>query len=95
VTKTLARELGPSGIRVNGVFPGYIWGPNVEWYFKHLAEERGVTPEEVYAEVASGNALHYIPDSAEIAGTVVFLASDLARPVTGQSINVSAGSWMS
>jgi NAD(P)-dependent dehydrogenase (short-subunit alcohol dehydrogenase family) len=94
VTQTLARELGRCGIRVNGIHPGYIWGPNVEWYFNHLAEERGVDPKVVYDEVADQNALKYIAPSAEIAGTVVFLASDLSLPITGQSINASNGQWM-
>jgi NAD(P)-dependent dehydrogenase (short-subunit alcohol dehydrogenase family) len=93
-TKTLAVELGPYGIRVNGIHPGYIWGDSVEWYFQQLAEERGVTPEEVYEEVASGAALRYLPPSKEIAGTVLFLASDLASPVTGQSIGVDCGHWI-
>ena len=94
VTKTLANELGGYGIRVNGIHPGYIWGPNVEWYFNHLAGERGVTPQDVYDEVAGQNALGYIAPAAEIAGTVVYLASDLSRPVTGQAINTSCGQWM-
>lgn len=94
VTKTLARELGQFGIRVNGVHPGYIWGPSVEWYVNHLAEERGVPFQEVYDEIAGQSALGYIPHSSELAGTVVYLASDLAKPVTGQSINVSCGNWM-
>ncbi len=94
VTRTLALELGGHGIRVNGVHPGYIWGPSVKWLFEHLASERGVDPQVVYDEVAGETALGYIPDSAEIAGTVVFLASDLSKPVTGQSINTSAGHWL-
>jgi NAD(P)-dependent dehydrogenase (short-subunit alcohol dehydrogenase family) len=94
VTQTLARELGRYGIRVNGIHPGYIWGPNVEWYFNHLAEERGVDPKVVYDETAEQSALKYIAPSAEIAGTVVFLASDLSLPITGQSINASNGQWM-
>jgi NAD(P)-dependent dehydrogenase (short-subunit alcohol dehydrogenase family) len=94
VTKTLARELGQFGIRVNGVHPGYIWGPSVEWYINYLAEERGVEFQEVYDEIAGQSALGYIPHSSELAGTVVYLASDLAKPVTGQSINLSCGNWM-
>jgi NAD(P)-dependent dehydrogenase (short-subunit alcohol dehydrogenase family) len=93
VTKTLAMELGPKGIRVNGVHPGYIYGDSVEWYFNHLAEKRGITFEEVYDEVASETCLGYLPHSEEIAGTVVFFASPLAKPVTGQMIGVNAGHW--
>ncbi|HYI62997.1 MAG TPA: SDR family oxidoreductase [Acidimicrobiales bacterium] len=93
ITRTLARELGRDGIRVNGVHPGYIWGRSVEWYFAHLAEQRGVTPEEVYAEVAAQTSLGYIPDAAEVAGVVLLLASDLARCVTGQAVGANAGQW--
>lgn len=93
VTRTLAKELGPQGIRVNSIHPGYIWGDSVEWYFKHLAKQRGVTPQDVYDEVASATCLGYLPTSEEIAGTVVFFASALAKAVTGQSLGVNAGHW--
>jgi NAD(P)-dependent dehydrogenase (short-subunit alcohol dehydrogenase family) len=94
VTKTLAVELGPDGIRVNGIHPGYIWGPSVEVYFDHLARERGVTPEDVYRQVADETCLKYLPSSEEIAGSVVFFASDLSKPITGQSLSVNAGHWL-
>ena len=54
---------------------------------------RGITSEEVYAEVAEENALKYLPHSSEIAGAVLFLASDLAKPITGQALHVNAGHW--
>lgn len=91
ITKTLALELGGKGIRVNGVHPGYIWGDSVEWYFNFLAEQRGVTFQEVYDEVAAETCLGYLPSSAEIAGAVVFFASPLAKAITGQSLGVNAG----
>ena len=53
-----------------------------------------MTAQDVYDEVAAETCLGYLADSAEIAGTVVYLASALSRPVTGQSINVSCGMWM-
>lgn len=93
-TRTLAVELGEHGIRVNAVHPGYIWGPNVEIYFDMQAKERGITSEEVYAEVAAKTALGYLAPAAEIAGAAVFFASDLARPITGQAIGVDAGQWI-
>lgn len=93
ITRTLAQELGADGIRVNGVHPGYIWGPSVKWYFEQQAAERGIPPEAVYAEVAADTALGYLPDAAEVAGVVVLLASDLARCVTGQALGANAGQW--
>ena len=94
VTKTLAAELGQDGIRVNGIHPGYIWGDSVEWYFGYLGKKRGISGEEVYREVADETALKYLPHSSEIAGSVVFFASDLSKPVTGQSLDVNCGHWM-
>ena len=92
--KALATELGVHGIRVNSVFPGYIWGDKVEWYFEHLAKKEGVTPEAYYRRVADQTALKYLPHSSEIAGSVLFFASDLSKPVTGQGLGVNAGHWI-
>ena len=91
--QTLAKEHGRDGIRVNTVLPGYIWGPSLQWFFGHLAERQGRTPEDVYAEVAGETCLNHIPTSAEIADAVLFFASDLSRVVTGQSLDVNAGHW--
>ncbi len=93
-TKTLATELGQHGIRVNGIHPGYIWGDSVEWYFGYLGKQRGISGEEVYREVADETSLKYLPHSSEIAGSVLFFASDLSKPVTGQSLDVNCGHWM-
>ncbi len=93
-TKSLATELGAHGIRVNGIHPGYIWGDSVAWYFDHLGKKRGISGEEVYREVADQTALKYLPHSSEIAGSVLFFASDLSKPVTGQSLDVNCGHWM-
>jgi NAD(P)-dependent dehydrogenase (short-subunit alcohol dehydrogenase family) len=92
--RTLACELGSSGIRVNSVHPGFIRGHAVDAYFERTAQQRGCAPEDVYWEIAGKTALRYLPDEREIAGTVVFLASDLSRPITGQSIDVNCGHWM-
>jgi NAD(P)-dependent dehydrogenase (short-subunit alcohol dehydrogenase family) len=96
VTKTLAKELGRYGIRVNAVHPGYIWGDSVRIYFEWQAEERGgeATWQDIYDERAAETALGYLPHSSEIAGAVVFFASPLAKCVTGTALPVNAGHWM-
>jgi NAD(P)-dependent dehydrogenase (short-subunit alcohol dehydrogenase family) len=91
--QTMARELGPHGIRVNSVVPGYIWSDKLWRYFQALAQQQGTTPEAVRAEIASRTALNHIPDSAEIADAVVFFASDLSRVVTGQALDVNGGHY--
>jgi NAD(P)-dependent dehydrogenase (short-subunit alcohol dehydrogenase family) len=93
-TKILAVELGAQGIRVNGIHPGYIWGDSVAMYFEHLARRKGITPEEQYSEVAAETALGYLPPSSEIAEAVVFFASDMSKPITGQALGVNAGHWL-
>ena len=90
-TQTLARELGAHNIRVNSVVPGYIWSDKLAAYFRAIARQRGTTFEAVRDEIASRTALGRIPTSAEIAGTVVFLASDLSSVVTGQAIDANGG----
>jgi NAD(P)-dependent dehydrogenase (short-subunit alcohol dehydrogenase family) len=89
--RTLAKELGPDGIRVNSVVPGYIWSDKMEAYFRRLAADRGVSYETVHDDIAGRTALRHIPDSAEVAEAVIFFASDLARAITGQSLDVNGG----
>ena len=92
VAQNLATEYGPLGIRVNTVVPGQIWGDSLKWYFGYLAGQRGnVTVEDIYQEVAAGIDLRKLPEPDEVADAVLFLASDLARAVTGQSLDVNSG----
>ena len=89
--QTLAKEVGAYNIRVNSVVPGYIWGATLEGYFSILAKQQKTTPEAVYAQIAARTALNHIPTSEEIAGAVVFFASDLSRVITGQALDVNGG----
>lgn len=91
--RTLAKELGPDGIRVNSIVPGYIWSAKMEAYFRKMAADRGVPYEAVHGDVTSRTALHHIPDSAEVADAAIFFASDLSRAVTGQSLDVNGGHY--
>jgi NAD(P)-dependent dehydrogenase (short-subunit alcohol dehydrogenase family) len=93
VAQSLATELGPRGIRVNSVAPGHIWGDSLKWYFGYLAKKRGVDAQQVYNETAANTDLRRLPEPDEIADAVVFLASSLARAITGQCIDVNCGEY--
>ena len=90
-TQTLALELGRYKIRVNSVVPGYIDGAALATYFEEQAVAQGTTAEALHEAVAAETALGQIPNSEEIAEAVVFFASDRARVITGQSLDVNAG----
>ena len=93
MAQSLATELGPQGIRVNSVAPGHIWGDSLKWYFGYLAKKRGVEMSQVYDETAAGTDLRKLPEPDEIADAVVFLASGLARAITGQCLDVNCGEY--
>jgi NAD(P)-dependent dehydrogenase (short-subunit alcohol dehydrogenase family) len=91
IVRVLAGELGPDRITVNSVFPGYIYSDATKAMFARMADQRGVDARMIYDEIAALTCLKAVPTPDEIAGTVLFLASDLAAPVTGQGIDVNAG----
>jgi NAD(P)-dependent dehydrogenase (short-subunit alcohol dehydrogenase family) len=93
LAQSLSTELGPRGVRVNTIAPGYIWADSLKWYFDYLAGERGVSAQEVYDETAATIDLRKLPEPDEIADAVVFMLSPLARAVTGQCLDVNGGEW--
>jgi NAD(P)-dependent dehydrogenase (short-subunit alcohol dehydrogenase family) len=93
--QVLAKELGPDRIRVNSVVVGWMDGPPLQGYFESVAAGGGASVAEQRAQVESTNPLALIPSSADPAGATLFLASDLAAAVTGQSLDVNAGETFS
>jgi len=91
LVRTLARELAPKGIRVNGVLPGYIKTQRVEHLAKDLARRKGISYEEAYKELEREVPLGYIATPDELAKTIVFLGSDMSPYVTGAMIPVDGG----
>jgi NAD(P)-dependent dehydrogenase (short-subunit alcohol dehydrogenase family) len=89
--QSLAKELGPHGIRVNSIVPGWMWGPSVEGYFKVQEQHTGKSVQEQRDEIASQIALGEIPTDEACAGAAVFFASDLSSVITGQSLDVNGG----
>jgi NAD(P)-dependent dehydrogenase (short-subunit alcohol dehydrogenase family) len=93
VASSLATELGPQGIRVNSVAPSYIWADSTKGYFAYLAAKRGVEAQVVYDEAAATTDLKRLATPEEVADAVVFLASDGARAITGQCLDVNCGEF--
>jgi NAD(P)-dependent dehydrogenase (short-subunit alcohol dehydrogenase family) len=91
--QALALELGASRVRVNGVAPGWIGGPNVETFITWESEARGVDPDVVRKEITDRIPLGCIPPQDEIAHSVVFFASPWSKVITGQTLDVNGGEW--
>ena len=83
VTRTLAQELGPAGVRVNAIAPGLV-----ETRFARVLVETPQIHDHIVGQTALGR--HAQPD--EIAGAALFLASDASSFVTG-SVLVVDGGW--
>ena len=90
-TQALARELAAKGIRVNAVCPGFVatsmQSREVEWE----ASLRGVTPQRVIDDYIAQTPLGRLEVPEDVADVVVFLASEQARFMTGQGVNVTGG----
>jgi NAD(P)-dependent dehydrogenase (short-subunit alcohol dehydrogenase family) len=94
VMYSLARELGPYRIRVNTVLPGWMWGPPVQAYVRFTARTEDVDEATVLERLTGRVALPELATDADVADAAVFLASDRARAITGQSLLVNAGELM-
>jgi 3-oxoacyl-[acyl-carrier protein] reductase len=82
-TKSLAAELGPRGIRVNCVAPGWV---------ETEMTARALGDPDRRAEIEREIPLRRVARPGDIAGAILFLVSDLARHVQGEVLNVNGGS---
>ncbi len=91
LTKTLAMELGPRGIRVNAICPGPVAGARIERVIAADAKVTGRTVDETREAYLRTNSLRTFVDAADIAGMILYLCSDLGRRITGQALAVDGG----
>jgi len=90
----LAKALGPRKIRVNTVVPTWMWGPPVQMYVQWQVADRGITEEEAIGEITANMPLGEIPADEDVAESAIFLCSDRARTITGQTLYVNSGEYM-
>ena len=90
LTKSLAMELGPSGIRVNAICPGSVAGPRIESVLANRARVRGVSIDVVREEAIAKASLKRMVTAEDIADTIVFLASRRGANISGHALPVDA-----
>jgi NAD(P)-dependent dehydrogenase (short-subunit alcohol dehydrogenase family) len=93
ITQSLAKELGPLGIRVNAVCPVYVSTAGLEDALRETHSPTGGQDTAAYLAsfAATQSALGVLPTAAQVAETCVFLASSAADAITGQCLNVDCG----
>lgn len=91
LTKSLSRELGPDGIRVNAIQPGPVAGDRIDRVIASKADSLGIPEPEMRARMTGITAMDRFVSPQDIADMTAFLCSDQGRNVSGQAIAVCAG----
>jgi NAD(P)-dependent dehydrogenase (short-subunit alcohol dehydrogenase family) len=92
LTRSLALEVGEHGITVNAIAPGAVRGERIGDVVRARAAATGQTPEAIERDFFTGTtALKRLVEPEEIAAAVIYLCSEEARNVTGETLDVSAG----
>lgn len=88
LTKTLAMELGPEGIRVNAICPGSVEGPRIDRVMQSDAVARGLSVAEVEREYKQQTSLRTFATTEDIAAMVRYLVSPAGQRISGQAITI-------
>ena len=91
LTKTWAKELGSKGIRVNAVCPGWVRTEASMRSLAHMARHNNVSEDALLEDIVGCQALPGLMEPADMAEAYMFLASDAANNITGQSLGVDRG----
>ncbi|MCW5624690.1 MAG: SDR family oxidoreductase [Burkholderiales bacterium] len=94
LTRSLAWELAPRGIRVNAVCPGWVRTEASMRSLRQMCEATGRAESDVLAEILSAQPFPQLLEPIDIAGPYLFLACADSRCITGQSILASNGDFM-
>jgi NAD(P)-dependent dehydrogenase (short-subunit alcohol dehydrogenase family) len=92
--RTLAKELGPRGIRVNAVCPGWVRTRAALRSLNEVSARAGVSEDEMLGDILSAQSLPGLMEPEDVAGLYLFLASEHAASVTGQAYGIDRGEVM-
>ena len=92
--RSLALELGPRGITVNAVCPGWVETEGAMWTVRDIAAETGRTPAALIGDYLRHQPIPGMMAPRDLAATYLFLASEAADDITGQAINVDRGHFI-
>ena len=90
--RAVAQDAGPHGITSNAVLPGWVRTEMAERSARAEAEERGITPEQVWEDRAAGYRPGRVATPQEVAEMIAFFASEESSGVSGEAIRVALGS---
>jgi NAD(P)-dependent dehydrogenase (short-subunit alcohol dehydrogenase family) len=90
----LAREVGSARVRVNAVETSWMLGPLVQGYMDMMAKAQGVAAADIIADIAKGWPIPDMPLDEDVAEAIIFLLSNRARMITGQTLRVNAGEYL-
>ena len=87
-TESLARELGPDGVRVNAILPGIVEGPRIDRVIAARAEVADISFEEAERNMVGQVSLRRKVSAQDVANMALFLCSPLGRNISGQALSV-------
>jgi NAD(P)-dependent dehydrogenase (short-subunit alcohol dehydrogenase family) len=88
LTKTLAMELGPFGVRANAICPGNVEGERIERVIAAESRAGGMSPEELRELWDQGSSMRTFVTAGDVAATILFACSDAGRHISGQALAV-------
>jgi NAD(P)-dependent dehydrogenase (short-subunit alcohol dehydrogenase family) len=94
LTRAMAAELAASGVTVNAICPGYANTPMTDATVANITARTGLAAEQARGTLEQTSPQGRLIQPDEVAALAVYLASDAARGITGQAINVDGGAVM-
>ncbi len=88
MTESLAKELGPEGIRVNAILPGIVEGPRIERVIGDRAKQLGISYKDMERQYLDKVSLRRMVSPQDVANMALFLCSPAGRNISGQSLSV-------